>query len=174
MNLTRMHRRAAAVASSALLAGGLLLTTGAGVSVASTEGLPADISAGEQQAMLAETNGIRQQNGQPPLTWDAGLASQAQGWADNPGSSAGNELKHSTANVAENISSLGPPEAVGQWAAEKGAYDAAGPNYDTNSDSYVDWGHYYNMVQPNYTKMGCGARSGASVSGGWVTVCQYS
>ncbi|MEV7723427.1 CAP domain-containing protein [Streptomyces sp. NPDC087917] len=174
MNLTRIPRRAAAAASTALLAGGLLLAGGAGATVASSAGFPEAISPGEQQAMLAETNGIRQENGQPPLTWDAGLATQAQGWADDPKSAAGNRLNHSTANVAENISSVGPPGAVGQWAAEKGAYDAAGPNYDTDSASYADWGHYYNMVQPTYTKMGCGAKSGVSVPGGWVTVCQYS
>ncbi|MFI5859976.1 CAP domain-containing protein [Streptomyces sp. NPDC051546] len=173
MNLTGMHRRAAAAASAALMAGGLLLATG-GAATASPAAVPADVSPAEQQAMLVETNGIRQQNGQPPLTWDAGLASQAQSWADDPQSSAGNQLNHSTANVAENMSSVAPTGAVGQWAAEKAAYDAAGPDYDTGSASYRDWGHYYNMIQPNYTKMGCGAMSGANIPGGWVTVCQYS
>ncbi|MGI5449863.1 CAP domain-containing protein [Streptomyces sp. CA-243310] len=174
MHHTRTHRRAAAVAAAALLAGGLLPATAASATVAASAGLPSAVGPAEQQAMLAETNSIRQQNGQPPLSWDGGLANQAQGWADNPKSSAGDRLNHSSLNVAENISSVGPDGAVGQWASEKGAYDAAGPDHDTNSDSYADWGHYYNMVQPGYSRMGCGARSGAGVQGGWVTVCHYS
>ncbi|MFJ9075496.1 CAP domain-containing protein [Streptomyces sp. NPDC102278] len=178
MNHTRTRRehrrRATAVASAALLTGGLLLATGASTTVAASAGLPSAVSPADQQAMLAETNSVRQQNGQPPLGWDGGLANQAQGWADDPQSSAGDELHHSSINVAENISSVGPGGAVGQWASEKAAYDAAGPDYDTNSASYRYWGHYHNMVQPHYTKMGCGAKSGVGVPGGWVTVCHYS
>ncbi|MCY0959052.1 CAP domain-containing protein [Streptomyces sp. H27-H5] len=171
---TRTHRRATAAVATALMAGGLLLATGASATVAASASLPSAVSPADQQAMLAETNSVRQQNGQPPLGWDGGLANQAQGWADDPQSSAGNELNHSSINVAENISSVGPDGAVGQWASEKAAYDAAGPDHDTNSDGYRNWGHYYNMVQPHSTKMGCGARSGADVQGGWVTVCHYS
>ncbi|MER7468216.1 CAP domain-containing protein [Streptomyces sp. NPDC097981] len=47
------------------------------------------------------------------------------------------------------------------------AYDAAGPNWNTNDPGYRYWGHYWNMVQKNYTKMGCGAAAG-------VTVCRYA
>ncbi|MGW6832813.1 CAP domain-containing protein [Streptomyces sp. NPDC054949] len=174
MNHTRTHRRATAAASAVLMAGGLLLATGTSATVAASASLPSAVSPAEQQAMLAQTNSVRQQNDQPPLSWDGGLANQAQDWADDPKSSEGGELHHSSLNVAENISSVGPDGAVGQWASEKAAYDAAGPGHDTSSESYRNWGHYHNMVQPNYTKMGCGARSEAEVQGGWVTVCHYS
>ncbi|MFG2749923.1 CAP domain-containing protein [Streptomyces xanthophaeus] len=166
-NSTRTHRRVRTLAA-ALMAGGILLTAGSGSAFA-------EVSPADQAAMLAETNKVRQDAGQQPLTWDAALASASQAWADNPASSANNRLNHGPiSNGAENMSSSAPSAAVGQWANEKAGYDAD-PNHDSNSTGYKTvWGHYANMINPSYTKMGCGAKSGVSIPGGWVTVCQYS
>ncbi|MDH6538618.1 pathogenesis-related protein 1 [Streptomyces sp. SPB4] len=162
-NHSRANRRVMTIAAT-LMAGGMLLGAGSTASAA----VPAEVSPGDQTAIVNDTNAIRQTEGAPAIAWDAGLASGAQSWADNPASHAGG-LAHDTSfnNGAENMSSAGPSSAVSQWAGEKAAYDAAGPNWDTNSPGYRNWGHYWNMVQKNYTKMGCGAASG-------VTVCRYA
>ncbi|MET8627128.1 CAP domain-containing protein [Kitasatospora sp. NPDC004669] len=174
-NPTRAHRRVTTAVAAALMTGGMMLTTVATATVSNSAGYPTQISPAEQQSILSETNSVRQQAGQPSLTWDSGLASAAQAWADNPASTAGGQLHHgSISNAAENMSGAAPAQATGQWASEKAAYDAA-PNHDTNSAGYYTWGHYYNMINGNYHRMGCGAKSGVSIPGpGWVVVCQYA
>ncbi|WP_377270085.1 CAP domain-containing protein [Peterkaempfera sp. SMS 1(5)a] len=139
-----------------------MLATSASAAVSS-------ISPSDQQAIVNETNALREQAGAPPLSWDDGVAAAAQSWADNPLSTPNGpgSLGHSPSfNGAENMSTAGPAAATGQWAAEKSKYDAD-PNHDPNSSGYkTQWGHYWNMIQSRFTKIGCGARSG-------VTVCQY-
>ncbi len=126
-----------------------------------------DVSAADQQTIVNETNKVRAEAKAPPLTWDDSIAKDAQAWADNPDSTSGGSLKHSPSfNGAENMSSVGPAGATAQWAAEKSKYDAD-PSKDPNSEAYkTQWGHYWNMIQSRFTKIGCGAREG-------VTVCQY-
>ncbi|MGE7435106.1 MULTISPECIES: CAP domain-containing protein [Kitasatospora] len=151
------------------MTGGMMLATVATATVSHAAEFPAQISPGDQQTMLSQTNSVRAQAGQSGLSWDGGLASEAQSWADNPASTAGGTLHHgSISNAAENMSSGGPGQATGQWASEKSAYDSD-PNHDpyANQAGYQRWGHYYNMINPSYSKMGCGARSG-------VTVCRYA
>lgn len=139
-----------------------------GAGATASAAVPTQVTPADQSAMLTQTNQIRQENSAPALTWDAALASGAQSWADNPASHPNGGLAHDNSfnNGAENMSTAPPSGAVSQWANEKAAYDAAGPNWDTNSPGYRQWGHYWNMVQKNYTKMGCGATTG-------VTVCRY-
>ncbi|MEU1199151.1 CAP domain-containing protein [Streptomyces sp. NPDC005813] len=163
---TRIHRRATAAVAAALMATGTFLTTNASAAVS-------DISASDQDAIVSETNSVRQAAGQSPLAWDDSLAKDAQAWADNPASTAGGGLHHdSIDNAAENMSSAGPGQATGQWASEKSAYDADS-DHDPNSQGYMTkWGHYYNMIQSGYTKIGCGSKS--DVPTGSVTVCRYS
>ncbi len=154
--------------AATLMAGGMVLGAGATASAAVSTSLLAGVSPADQAAILSSTNAIRQTEGAPPIAWDAALASGAQAWADNPASHASG-LAHDTSfnNGAENMSSIAPSQAVSQWAGEKAAYDAADPNWNTNDPGYRNWGHYWNMVQKNYTKMGCGATTG-------VTVCRYA
>jgi hypothetical protein len=74
------------------------------------------------------------------------------------------------------MSGYPPGQAVGSWAAEKSAYDAdSNHDYTTNPAGYQRWGHYYNMIDSRFSRMGCGAKSGVPISGaGWVVVCRYS
>ncbi|MER5809398.1 CAP domain-containing protein [Streptomyces sp. NPDC002033] len=166
--LARTRRRTVTMAA-ALMAAGTMLGAGPTASVAFSAGLPAEVSPAEQAALLNDTNAIRQSEGAPPLAWDGAFASGAQAWADNPASLAGGSLRHDEGfnDGAENISGTGPSQAVAQWAGEKAAYDAAGPNWNTDDPGYRNWGHYWNMVQKNYTRMGCGAAAG-------ITVCRYA
>ncbi|MET9604944.1 CAP domain-containing protein [Streptomyces sp. NPDC006512] len=178
-DLPLIRHRVTAVAAAALMTGGVLLgTSGAATAVAvSPVGIPAEVSPADQQAILAETNGVRRQAGQPPLTWDTGLASASQAWADDPRSTAGGGLRHDdSAAGAENMSGAPPSGATAQWAGEKAAYDAdSDHDPETNAAGYAAWGHYANMTDGSYTKMGCGAKSGVPVPGeGWVTVCRYN
>ncbi|MFE3786213.1 CAP domain-containing protein [Streptomyces goshikiensis] len=154
--------------AATLMVGGLVWGAGPTAFAAVSAGLPAEVSPADQAALLGDTNAIRQKEGAPPISWDKGLASGSQSWADNPGSHAGG-LKHDLGfnDGAENMSSAGPSQSVSQWAGEKAAYDEAGPNWNTDDPSYRYWGHYWNMVQKNYTRMGCGAADG-------VTVCRYA
>ncbi|MEV0988925.1 CAP domain-containing protein [Streptomyces sp. NPDC049949] len=174
-NVTRV-RRARVFAAAALTTGALMLSTGATVTAAGSVARPAEISPDQQQAILAETNSVRQQAGEPPLTWDGGLAAEAQAWADDPASTAGGQLKHAPlGSAAENMSGYPPDQATGDWAGEKSAYDAD-PNHDyrSNPTGYGTWGHYYNIIDARWHKMGCGAKSGVPIQGaGWVVVCRY-
>lgn len=171
-NSTLLHRRAATIVAAALLTGGTILTTGASALTTGASATVSEVSPSDQQAIVSETNSVRQQAGQSPLTWDDSLAKAAQDWADNPESTAGGSLHHGPmSNAAENISSSSATQATGQWAAEKSAYDAD-PNHDTDSPGYRKWGHYYNMINERYGKIGCGTKSG--VPTGSITVCQYA
>ncbi|QIY73418.1 CAP domain-containing protein [Streptomyces sp. RLB1-33] len=164
-NLFLLHRRAATVVAAVLLTGGTVLETGASATVS-------NVGPSDQHAIVSETNSVRQQAGQSPLTWDDSLAKAAQDWADDPASTAGGKLHHGpTSNAAENISSSPASSATGRWASEKAAYEAD-PNHDTDSPGYQKWGHYYNMINESYGKIGCGTRSG--VPTGSITVCQYA
>ncbi|MGW1760226.1 CAP domain-containing protein [Streptomyces mirabilis] len=86
-NPTLLHRRAATIVAAALPTVGTTLTTGASATV--SEASPSD-----QHAIVYETNSVRRQVGQSPLTWDDSLAKAAQAWADDPASTAGGSLHH--------------------------------------------------------------------------------
>lgn len=167
---TRVRHRAMAVATGTLMAGGMVLATGAASAVS-------ELSPSDQQAIVSETNSLRAAAGVSALTWSSTLAASAQAWADNPASTQGGSLHHDTnlTTAAENMSGAPPNQAVSQWAAEKSAYDAD-PNHDPfgNAAGYQEWGHYYNMINKNWHQIGCGSKSGVPVSGsGVVTVCRY-
>nr|WSW41658.1 CAP domain-containing protein [Streptomyces sp. NBC_01001] len=174
--LSRIHHRASALFAAALMTGGMVLATGATATVSHSAVL-AELSPAEQQAIVTETNTVRQQADQQPLVWDAALAAEAQAWADDPASTAGGRLNHAPINnAAENMSGYPPGQATGSWAAEKSDYDAD-PDHDyvSNPAGYRTWGHYYNMIDSKYQKIGCGAKSGVPIpGGGWVVVCRYA
>lgn len=86
-NPTLLHRRAATIVAAALSTGGTILTTGASATVS-------EVSPSDQHAIVSETNGVRRQAGQSPLTWDDSLAKAARAWVDAPASTAGGSLHH--------------------------------------------------------------------------------
>jgi uncharacterized protein YkwD len=164
-NPVLLHRRAATIVAAALLTGGTVLARGAAATVS-------NVSPSDRHAIVPETDSVRQQAGQSPLTWDDSLAEAAQDWADAPASTAGGTLHHGPmSNAAQNISSSPAASATGRWASEKAAYEAD-PDHDTDRPGYQKWGHYYNMINERYRKIGCGTKSG--VLAGSITVCQYA
>ena len=64
---TLLHCRAATLVAAALSTDGTILTTGAPATVS-------EVSPSDQQAIVSETNSVRRQAGQSPLTWDDSLA----------------------------------------------------------------------------------------------------
>ncbi|MFJ9793894.1 CAP domain-containing protein [Streptomyces globosus] len=134
-----------------------------------------------------------------PVVWDAKVACDAQAWADDPASSAGGRLHHSSratnGNQGENLlnSSPGParplialdPSVSFSWMAEKPQFDADN-NAPVNSGAaagtnFKAWGHYSQIVWMNpaspTTKVGCGVKEGVPVGSsgatGWILVCRY-
>ncbi|MDX3539000.1 CAP domain-containing protein [Streptomyces sp. MB09-01] len=131
------------------------------------------------------------------LAWNPKLACDAQAWADDPASSQGGTLHHSSratnGNAGENLFNAypGPPRpmmaldpAVSfSWIAEKSKFDADN-NAPVNSSAspgtnYRAWGHYSQMVwmspASSTTEIGCGVKQGVPVasSTGWILVCRY-
>ncbi|MFF4581519.1 CAP domain-containing protein [Streptomyces sp. NPDC001373] len=127
------------------------------------------------------------------VTWSPKLACDAQAWADDPASSQGGGLHHSSratnGNEGENLlnSSPGParpmlamdPSVSYSWMAEKTAFDTD-KNAVVDSSNYKVWGHYSQIVwmspQSPTTQIGCGVKEGVPVGGGtgWILVCRYA
>jgi hypothetical protein len=141
-----------------------------------------NVSAADQQTIVSKHNQYRDEVGVAHLTWDSGLASDAQRWAGTL-ASQDTGLSHNDPNNAdhhegENLawssgSGTSPAGALGLWYAEKATYQAE-PNkrsYGANPN-FPKWGHYSQMVWSATTKVGCGTAT--SASGKTYTSCRYS
>ncbi|MGW5251213.1 CAP domain-containing protein [Streptomyces sp. NPDC004129] len=136
------------------------------------------------------------------VTWNPKLACDAQAWADDPASTRGGKLNHSSrtknGNEGENLFNAypGPPRPMMamdpgvsfSWMAEKSKFDAAN-NAPINSNAapgrnYRVWGHYSQIVwmspASTTTSIGCGVKQGVPVmtprgtsTTGWILVCRY-
>ncbi|MFF5973945.1 CAP domain-containing protein [Streptomyces sp. NPDC012769] len=144
----------------------------------------------------ARREAIKKYNPGLPLlsvAWDPKIACDAQAWADDPASSAGGTLHHSSratnGDQGENLFHAWPgparptmaldPSLDYSWTAEKPEFDADN-NAPINDNNYRVWGHYSQMVWMSpaspTTAIGCGVKEGVPVSGrtGWILVCRYS
>lgn len=133
-----------------------------------------------------------------PVTWNPKLACDAQAWANDPASSQGGALHHSSratnGNQGENLFNAYPgparpmmaldPSVSYSWIAEKPKFDTdnnAAVNINApQGTNYLAWGHYSQMVwmspASSTTAIGCGVKQGVPVSGrtGWILVCRYT
>ncbi|MFB6560826.1 CAP domain-containing protein [Streptomyces sp. NPDC056400] len=132
------------------------------------------------------------------VAWNPKLACDAQAWADDPASSQGGGLHHSSratnGNEGENLFNAFPgparplmaldPSVSFSWTAEKPKFDADN-NAPINSSAsagtnYRAWGHYSQMIWMSpasaTTAVGCGVKEGVPVAGstGWILVCRYA
>lgn len=132
------------------------------------------------------------------VAWNPKLACDAQAWADDPASSQGGGLHHSSrdtnGNEGENLFNAFPgparplmaldPSVSFSWMAEKPKFDADN-NAPINSSAsagtnYRAWGHYSQMIWMSpasaTTAVGCGVKDGVPVAGstGWILVCRYT
>ena len=98
-------------------------------------------------------NQLRAQVGAPPVTLDPGLSSFAHGWSQTMAASG---LRHSGGPYAENI---------GWWSVAGASPEAAAQRM------HALWsgssGHYRNMTNPNYTRVGIGFH--VAGNGWWAT-----
>ena len=111
-------------------------------------------------------NSYRANVGHQPLAWDSAIAVEAQAWADQLAISGTLQQNPNfgTFSSAENIAAgvYSATVVVDLWAAEI--------IYTTNGiycPDYMKCGHYANIVNQNFTKVGCGNNGGY-----WV--CNYS
>lgn len=99
----------------------------------------------DQSDALASHNSARADVGESALTWDAGLASDAQTWADHLATLGAGTLVHDDQDTeGENLywssDSSNPYEAASEaWIAEKSAYDGEAI---TGSGNFENYGHY--------------------------------
>ncbi|XP_049408520.1 pathogenesis-related leaf protein 4-like [Solanum stenotomum] len=119
------------------------------------------------QDYLAVHNDARAQVGVGPMSWDAGLASRAQNYANSRTGDC--NLIHSGAgeNLAKGSGDFTGRAAVELWVGEKPNY-----NYGTNQcASGQVCGHYTQVVWRNSVRLGCGrARCN---NGWWFISCNY-
>eukprot|EP00281_Chroomonas_sp_CCMP1168_P022975 CAMPEP_0206229044 /NCGR_PEP_ID=MMETSP0047_2-20121206/9485_1 /ASSEMBLY_ACC=CAM_ASM_000192 /TAXON_ID=195065 /ORGANISM="Chroomonas mesostigmatica_cf, Strain CCMP1168" /LENGTH=314 /DNA_ID=CAMNT_0053652313 /DNA_START=37 /DNA_END=978 /DNA_ORIENTATION=+ len=138
--------------------------------------------------LLAQHNAVRCMHGAPPMTWDDGVATFAQLWADKLKADSPDkcQMKHSTSNSAfrqnagENLAwgSLSNyfesggrtmKKVVTMWYDEVEYYDFNQPGTTINLNKAI--GHFTQVVWDTSLKLGCGV---ASCTNGQVVVCQYS
>lgn len=114
-----------------------------------------------------------------PVTWSPKLACDAQAWAEDPASSEGGGLHHSSRDTngdeGENLFNAFPgpahpmmaldPSVTFSWIAEKSKFDADGNapvDFNATAGNYKVWGHYSQMVwmAPGSvtTAIGCGVK----------------
>jgi len=125
------------------------------------------------QSVLDQHNTYRATHHAPPLSWDAGLASQAESWAN------GCKFEHSTMGNGENLyansgSSFDGASAVTSWYNE--LYD---PGYDFNNPGFSSGaGHFTQVVWKGSTTVGCYMKVCYDLFPGWgnsnLLVCEYS
>jgi cysteine-rich repeat protein len=117
-------------------------------------------------------NVYRTEVSSPPLSWDSTIAAHAQEWANTVEVNGCNLAHNPNSGLfshAENMAyapGLTPGGAVDLWAAEK--YLKANIDMGYCSGAWTpQCGHYLNMINLSYTKLGCGK----SNCGYWV--CNY-
>jgi uncharacterized protein YkwD len=131
-------------------------------------------------AILAKHNSARDEVSVAHLSWDDGLATDAQAYADTLATQDSTNPQHDTRlgqlNENENLAySTGTPPiqfAVNFWYNEKSAYLAEpDKTYRLSNPNRFKWGHYTQMVWAKTSKVGCGMATGAS--GRNYVSCRY-
>jgi len=136
-------------------------------------GTGSQVTDAEASQAVAEHNRIRQEAGvSVQVSWDKGLASYAQKWANHL--AAIDKMEHRPSpphgeNIAwQSAAPFTAADAVRLWEKEKSLYQGEvidGTNYQT-------FGHYTQIIWHSTTKIGCGVAK--SASGGVYVVCNYS
>jgi hypothetical protein len=123
--------------------------------------------------ILAAHNKYRLQLDIPPISWSNALADKAQEWADHLVSEG--RFEHSGAGENLAMGTAGEfslTDFVDIWGQEQQYFipDVSFPHVSTTG-SWVDVGHYTQVVWRNTTEVGCGIARG---NGRDILVCQYN
>ncbi|KAI0138801.1 SCP-like extracellular protein [Pestalotiopsis sp. NC0098] len=143
--------------------------TASATSAASTSG-SGSLTTDEQNALDAH-NSARSDVGTAALTWDSGLAAEAQTWAETI--AAQGSLEHSsTSDEGENLymgyDSTPYTSAVAAWVDEKSSYSGEA----ITSTNYMTFGHYTQVVWKDTTAVGMGSATGSD--GATYVVARYA
>lgn len=147
--------------------------TASATSAASTSGSGSgsgSLTTDEQNALDAH-NSARSDVGTAALTWDSGLAAEAQTWAETI--AAQGSLEHSsTSDEGENLymgyDSTPYTSAVAAWVDEKSSYSGEA----ITSTNYMTFGHYTQVVWKDTTAVGMGSATGSD--GATYVVARYA
>ncbi|KAB1208616.1 Pathogenesis-related protein 1 [Morella rubra] len=117
---------------------------------------------------LSAHNTARAEVGVGPMTWDDNVASYAQNYANQRIGDC--NLVHSGGPYGENIAwssgDMSGTDAVNMWVNEKSNYD-----YNSNSCTGGECGHYTQVIWKNSVRLGC-AKVRCN-SGGTFIGCNY-
>lgn len=128
--------------------------------------------------LLVPQNLERSRWGVGPLQWDAGLAAAADGYAAELARTNrwGHSAKATRPGQGENLwmgsrGAFSPEQMVASWLSEGGYYRRGVFPYVSRTGSWVDVGHFTQIIWRQTTKVGCAIRS----NGAWdYLVCRYS
>lgn len=127
----------------------------------------------DQKAALDAHNAARSEVGTAALTWDEGLAKDAQEWADHL-ASIGSMTHSQGSGQGENLyMSYGSGDkspfasASKMWIDEKSSYSGQG----IGEGDFGSYGHYTQIVWSSTTKVGMAVASGSS---GTYVVARYT
>ncbi|WP_120716560.1 CAP domain-containing protein [Tsuneonella amylolytica] len=134
---------------------------------------------GMEQRILEAHNSERQKLGVAPLSWDDGLAREAQTWADHLSSSG--QFEHSPNEAGkplqgENLwggtpSSFTPEQMVGLWISEKRNFTPGVFPHNSVTGNPADVSHYTQIVWQTTDSVGCAL---SALGREEILVCRYA
>lgn len=146
-------------------------TSSSSAAVATTSAASSSDLTEDQQNALDAQNSARSDVGSAALVWDAGLASEAQAWAEHlvsVGDLTHSEVSDEGENLYMGYDSTPFLSAANMWIAEKSSYDGEA----ISSTNYMNFGHYTQIVWSSTTNVGMGSASDSN--GAVYVVARYS
>ncbi|MES2059385.1 MAG: CAP domain-containing protein [Pseudomonadota bacterium] len=132
-----------------------------------------------RKAMLAGHNDARARTGAAPLAWNATLAADARGYAQDMARSRRFEHSHEPRGASAQGENLWTgtrgayryDEMIGHWVEEQRFYRRAPTPYFSTSGKWQDVAHYTQIIWGRTTEFGCATASNDQDD---YLVCRYT